>query len=175
MVRFFRVGIVVSLHGLKGEVKISPTGQAPERFALYGTVLLGNAEAPEDSYTPYEIEDIKQAKNRLILKFKGVDTPEEARLLLKKEIFIPREKGVPLEEGEHYVADLLGLKILEGEEELGELVQVMETGANDVYVCRTKEGKELLIPVIPECILEASPEEGFIRVALLPGLKELYL
>ena len=175
MTYFFRVGIITSVHGLKGEGKVFPTGEEPDRFALYGTILLGREGEQEADYHPYEIQGIKQAKRQLILKLSGVDSPEEARLLSKREIYIPREKAVPLKEGEHYVADLIGCAVFEGEERLGVLTDVLKTGANDVYVCKTEEGKELYLPVIPDCVLSVDTDRQLIRVRLLPGLKELYL
>lgn len=175
MTDFFRVGIITSVHGLKGEVKIFPTGEDPERFALYGTILLGRENDAAENYLPYEIQGIKQAKRQLILKLSGVDSPEEARLLLKREIYIPREKALPLNEGEYYVADLLGCRVYEDAEELGVLTDVLKTGANDVYVCKTEAGRELCIPVIPDCVLSVDVEQRVIRVKLLAGLRELYL
>ncbi|MBQ9438526.1 MAG: 16S rRNA processing protein RimM [Lachnospiraceae bacterium] len=175
MVNYFRVGVVSSVHGLKGEVKIFPTGQEPQRFYDYGSVFLAKPDAPEETYASYDILSVKQAKKQLILLFSGITSPEEARTLLGKEIWIPREKGVPLAEGEHYVADLIGCRIVEEDGSLlGELENVLETGANDVYVCRMPEGGQMLIPVIPDCLLGAFPEQNEIRVRLLPGLKELY-
>ncbi len=176
MVRFFRVGIVASVHGLKGEVKVYPTGDDPERFRLYEEVMLARENEPEENWKSYRVEQVKSSNKLMILKLQGVSTPEEARLLLKKEIYVPREMGVPLEEGEYYVADLIGCRVLDEQgEELGMLKDVLRTGANDVYVCGTPSGKEMLLPVIPDCVLEKKPEEGFVRVKLMPGLKELYL
>ena len=175
MIRFFRVGVITSLHGLKGEVKVFPTGEEPERFRLYRTVMLGKEGDSEESYVAFSLEGIKQAGKQLVLKLSGVDSPEQARALLKREIYIPREQAVPLEEGEYYIPDLLGCRIVEEDEELGVLTDVLKTGANDVYVCRSADNKELYIPVIPECVRHVSPEEGIIRVKLLPGLRELYL
>ena len=176
MVSFFRVGVIASVFGLKGECKIYPTGEEPDRFRGYGEVFVAREGEEEDQWQEYRILHVKSAGKMLILKFQGVDTPEEARLLLKREIYIPREKAVPLGEGEHYIADLMGCRVLdENDTELGILEDVLKTGSNDVYVCRTKEGKELLLPVIPDCILEKKPEEGYVRAKLLPGLRELYL
>ena len=82
--------------------------------------------------------------------------------------------ALPLAEGEHYIPDLIGLKVLdEAERELGQLKDVLATGANDVYIVSVPGKKDLLIPAIPDCILEVNVEEGFMKVHLLEGLEDL--
>ena len=88
-------------------------------------------------------------------------------------LYVPRENAVRLNKDEYFIADLMGLKVLDGDkedEELGVLEDVLETGANDVYVIRLKDGRELLLPAIKQCILEVDVEAGFVRVHVLDGL-----
>ena len=176
MVRYLRVGVVASVHGIKGEVKVYPTSAEPERMQTYGSVFLARENESEDAYRPCRIESVRGAGKLFIVKFEGVETPEEARLLCKKEIYVEREKGVPTGEGEYYIADLIGARVLDAEsgKALGVLTDVLQTAANDVYVCKRPSGKDVLFPAVKECVTELSPEEGFIKVRLLPGLLDIY-
>ena len=87
-------------------------------------------------------------------------------------LWVPREKAVKLQKDEYYIADLIGLKVLdEKDEEIGVLTEVIATGANDVYEIKKKDGSELLLPAIKECILDVQVEEGIIKVHILDGLE----
>ena len=82
-----------------------------------------------------------------------------------------RDQAIPLEEDEYYIADLMGLDVyLESGEKFGVLKDVMETGANDVYIVETEEGKEVLIPAIHECVLDIDVEENRMEIHLMDGL-----
>ena len=110
----------------------------------------------------------------MILHFEGLDRIEDVQGLVKKELYVDRDHAIPLEEGEYYISDLIGLCVLDDDsgETLGELKDVLQTGANDVYVVKSG-ARELLIPVIPDCIRQVNLEEGTVRVHLLPGLLDL--
>ena len=169
MVEEFRIGVISTTHGLKGEVKVFPTTDDPRRFALLTEVTLEQ----KGQRRTMKLRNVRFFKAQVILAFDGVDSVEDAAKLRGGELYISREKALPLAEGEHYVPDLLGLAVYEGEEQIGVLEDVLRTGANDVYEVRTPEGKRLLLPAIPSCILSVDTEAGRMTVHVLDGLRDL--
>ena len=162
-----QVGAISSTHGLKGEVYIYLTSDDPYRFDNLKEVLLDQGSVKR----PLIIEYVKYFKGRPIVKFKGLDKIEDVQKLRGCPLVVRREDAIPLEEGEYFIGDLIGCTVyLEDGMVLGELVDVLRTGANDVYIVRKSDGKEILIPVIPECVLEKNPENLRIVVHLLPEI-----
>ena len=107
----------------------------------------------------------------MILKFKGIDNINDIEMYKQKELWIPREEGQDLEEDEYYIADLIGMEVvLEDGSSFGTLTDVMETGANDVYVVENGEGEEILLPAIRECILDVDVEKNVMTIHLMKGL-----
>ncbi len=163
----FQVGIITASHGVRGEAKIFPTTDDPKRFRRLKEVLL-DADGKE---TLLEIESVKFFKKFVILKFKGIDTPEEVQKLRQKSLYVTRENAVRLGRNEYFIADLMGLLVQnEDGEEIGVLREVLETGANDVYLIDLKDGRELLLPAIKECVLSVDVEAGQMRIHILDGL-----
>lgn len=163
----FQVGVITSPHGVQGEVKVFPTTDDPKRFKRLKEVILTLRTEERKA----EIEQVKFLKQMVILKLRGVDSRDEAEKLRQCSLYVPREQAVLLQKDEYFIADLLGMKVLDEEEkELGLLQDVLQTGANDVYVIRMTDGRELLLPAIRECILEVRVEEGFMKVHVLEGL-----
>ncbi len=163
----FQVGIITASHGVRGEAKIFPTTDDPKRFRRLKEVLL-DADGKE---TLLEIESVKFFKKYVILKFKGIDTPEEVQKLRQKSLYVTRENAVRLGRNEYFIADLMGLLVQnEDGEEIGVLREVLETGANDVYLIDLKDGRELLLPAIKECVLSVDVEAGQMRIHILDGL-----
>lgn len=170
MEEFLRVGVISSTHGIRGEVKVYPTTDDVQRFQALKQVVLDTGK----EQIQLEVEGVKFFKQFAILKFKGMDRIEEIEPYLGKDLLVAREDAVPLEEGEYFIADLIGLRVVsEQGEELGRLTDVLQTGANDVYIVERKDAKELLIPAIRECILKVDFIEGEMMVHLLDGLLEL--
>ncbi len=169
MEQFLRVGIITSTHGIRGEVKVFPTTDDPQRFKQLKKVILDDGKQKLDM----EVASVKFFKNMVILKFKGIDNINDIEKYKKADLLVTRENAVKLEEGEYFIADLIGLKGISDEgEDLGELTDVLQTGANDVYIF-SKEGEpELLVPKIEDCIKEVNLEEKTVLVHLLPGLRE---
>ena len=167
MLEKIMIGAVISPHGLRGEMNIYPTTDDPRRFKTLKEVLLLRG----GTYVPYKVEQIKFFKERPILKLAGIDRIEDAEPLRRVELYVSREDALPLAEGEYYIGDLIGCEI-RGEDgrHLGELKDVLQTGANDVYVIQMDEGGERLLPAIPDCVLEKCPEEGYIVVHFLPEI-----
>lgn len=170
MQEFFRVGIFTSTHGIKGEINVYPTTSDVSRFDYIKDVILDTKTGPLN----LEVTGVKYFKGTPILKFKGIDNINDIEKYKGCDILVSRENAIPLGENEHYVADLLGLNIIDEHDKLlGKLDDVMQTGANDVYVVSRENMSDLLIPVIDDCVLDIKPEEGYIRVHLLEGLTDL--
>ncbi|WP_313132182.1 ribosome maturation factor RimM [Anaerocolumna sp.] len=164
---FLRVGVITSTHGIRGEVKVFPTTDDVNRFKTLKQVKLDTGK----EYLDLEIEGIKFFKQYVILKFKGIDNINDIEKYKGKDLLVTRDNAVKLEEDEYFIYDILGSKVISDDgNELGELAEVLTTAANDVYVVKTKEGKEILIPSIKECILDVNVENKEIKVHLLPGL-----
>lgn len=167
MEEFFQVGIITATHGVKGEVKVFPTTDDAKRFKRLREVIVNTGK----EQLTMEIEGVKFFKQFVILKFKGIDDINEVEKFRKSTLQVPRKDAVRLNRDEYFVADLMGIKVLgEDGEELGVLESVMETGANDVYVIRLKDERELLLPAIRQCVLEVNIEAGYIRIHILEGL-----
>ncbi|MCM1189350.1 MAG: ribosome maturation factor RimM [bacterium] len=166
---FFQVGIITSTHGLKGEVKVFPTTDDPKRFKKLKEVLVDTGK----ERISLEVEGAKFFKQFVILKLKGIDAIETAEKYRKASLFVPRKNAVRLNRDEYFVSDLMGLRVRDEDGgEIGVLRDVMETGANDVYVIDLDDGRELLLPAIKQCVLEVDVEAGFIRIHILEGLLE---
>ena len=161
-----RVGVITAPHGVRGEVRVYPTTDDPQRFRDLKEVLIDGG-----SLTSAAIERVRFHRNMVILKLKGVDTPEQAELLRRKDLLIRREDALPLAENEFFIADLIGLAVVTDEgETLGKLTDVIRTGANDVYVVKSDRYGEVLIPVIPDSKIRTDLASGTMTVRLLPGL-----
>ena len=167
MEQLLRVGVISSTHGVRGEVKVYPTTDDVNRFKKLKKVVLDTGR----EYIDLEISGVKFFKNQVILKFKGIDNINDIEKYKGKDLLVHREDAVELDEFENYVADLIDLKVVTDDgQELGYLTEVMETGANDVYIVETEDGRELLLPAIRECILDVDLEEEVMTVHILPGL-----
>ncbi|MBE5862257.1 MAG: 16S rRNA processing protein RimM [Lachnospiraceae bacterium] len=165
----FQVGVITSPHGVVGEVNVFPTTDDAKRFKRLKEIILVQGKTEKT----VEIESVKFFKQMVILKLKGFDDRDAVEKLRQCSLYVPREKAVRLQKDEYFIADLIGLKVLDGDandEELGTIEDIMQTGANDVYEIRMKDGRELLLPAIKQCILAVDVEAGFIRVHVLEGL-----
>ena len=167
MEQFLRVGVISSTHGIRGEVKVYPTTDDPERFLDLDEVILDTGR----EHKILEIEGVKFFKNQVILKFKGYDKINDIEKYLKKDLLVDREHAVELGENENFIADLIDMEVVTDEGKvLGTLTDVIETGANDVYAVKTPEGKEILLPAIRDCILEVNVDEKRMTVHVMEGL-----
>ena len=167
MEQLLRVGVISSTHGVRGEVKVYPTTDDVNRFKKLKKVVLDTGR----EYIDLEISGVKFFKNMVILKFKGIDNINDIEKYKGKDLLVHREDAVELEENENYVADLIDLKVVTDDGKvLGYLTEVMETGANDVYVVEDENGEELLLPAIRECILDVDLDEEVMTVHILSGL-----
>lgn len=164
---FLKVGVITTTHGVRGEVKVYPTTDEPERFLELDHVLLDTGKEFRD----LEIKNVRFFKNLVILKFKGIDNINDIEKYKGHDLWIPREEGQELDEDEYYIADLLGLRVmLDDGTEFGTLKNVMETGANDVYIINTNAYGEVLVPAIRECIQDIDLEKNTMTIHLMKGL-----
>lgn len=165
-----QVGVITTTHGVRGEVKVFPTTDDPARFKKLKKVILDTGKEKLD----LEVAGVKFFKNMVILKFKGLDNINDVEKYRQKSLYVTRENAVKLKKNEYFIADLIGLSVTSDEgEALGEIADVLQTGANDVYVIKTPEGEEILLPAIKECVKEVDIEAGTIEVHLLPGLRDI--
>jgi 16S rRNA processing protein RimM len=162
---YLAVGFLRRPHGLGGEMLMDLHTDFPERLKAGRKLFLG------DERKAVTLAAVRKHGENVLVKLKGLDTSEAVGRYRNTWLFV-KTKDVPsLPEGQYYQHQLLGLKVLDEEgRELGSLTQILETGANDVYVVTDEAGKELLLPAIPPVILELKPEDGFIRVHLIEGL-----
>jgi len=161
------VGQIVNTFGIKGFVKVKPWVNDIERFDDLEKVYVKIKKETQK----LEIEEVKYHKDMVLIKFKGIETVEQAETLRNCYLEIDREDAVPLEEGTYYIVDLLESDVYTDEGELlGILEDIYNTGAKDIYVVKNELGKTVLLPGIPEVIKEVNLEEKKITVHLLKGL-----
>ena len=162
-----QVGVISSTHGVRGEVKVFPTTDDVKRFKRLKEVIL---DTGKEELT-LEIEGVKFFKQFVILKFKGYDNINDIEKYKGKSLFVTRANAVRLRKDEYFIADLQGLTVVDEEDKvLGTLRDVMETGANDVYIIDMADGREVLVPAIKECILHVDVKAGKMQIHLMDGL-----
>lgn len=167
MEKYFRVGVIANTHGIRGEVKVYPTTDDINRFKKLKKCILDTGK----EYIDLNVESVKFFKNMVILKFKEYNNINDIECYKGKDILVSRDNAVKLEKGEYYIADILEAKvILEDGSEFGVLEDVMQTGANDVYVVKTLDNKEVLLPKIDECVKKLDIENKIVTVHIMKGL-----
>lgn len=165
-----RVGVIASTHGIRGEVKVFPTTDDAKRFEKLKEVLLDTGK----ELKTMEIQQVRFFKNMVIVKFKGYDTINDIEIYKGKDLLVTREHAVELGPDENFIVDLIGLSVETDEGELlGELTDVLITGANDVYEVTRTDGKKVLLPAIKDCVLDVDLEAGRVLVHVLDGLLDL--
>lgn len=168
MVEFLQVGAITATHGLKGEVKVFPTTDDKTRFKQLKKCIWEKGTKRQEM----EVQSCRFFKEMVILKFKGIDDINDVEPFVKGNLFVDREHAVACEEGEYFIADLIGLSVIDDTgKDLGHLIDVLQTGANDVYVVEN-QGNEILIPAIGQCILNVDLVKSVMTVHLLDGLVE---
>lgn len=167
MEEILQVGVITSTHGIKGEVKIFPMTDDVKRFDCLKEIILDTGKEKKT----LSIEGVKYFKQFVILKFKGIDSINDIEIYKGKPLFVTRDQAVPLEEDEYFVADLIGFEVVEEETGIhGTLLDVMETGANDVYIIKLSDNRELLLPAIKQCILSVDMNTRLMKIHILEGL-----
>lgn len=168
MEKQFQVGVISSTHGVRGEVKVFPTTDDVSRFKKLKKVYLDTGK----EQIPLEIQQVKFFKQFAIVKFKGIDNINEIERYKGKSLMIDRKDAVKLAKDEYYIADMIGMDVFtdEPEEHFGVMKDVLETGANDVYIIDSDNHGEVLVPAIRQCIKEVDIEQGKMVIHLMEGL-----
>ena len=162
-----KVGKIVGTHGLKGIVKVESMTDFPERFKTEQKLKIGQGPAARE----LTLETCNFHRGQLLMKFKEIETVEEAVKFRDKFISVTSDELYPLPNGSYYQFQLIGMRVNDLEKGyLGELTDILETGANDVYVIKSEVYGEILIPAIKQVIHEVDLTNKCMRVQLLPGL-----
>ena len=165
-----RVGVVTKPHGLKGEVKVYPTTSDPKRFKDLDVVYL----VVKEKEVPLHVESVKYFKNQVIVKFKEYSRIEEVEEYRNCDMMVTREDAIELKEGEYFLYDVIGYAVEdEDKKALGTVKDVFETGANPVFVVELNDGKDVLFPVIDECILHVDTEKELVTAHVMEGLMDI--
>ncbi len=159
------IGRLQKSHGIHGEITMRVITDFPERIRR-GKVIYVGAD-----FQAHKITGKRWKNDLILLKLEGFENPESLRDLVGKDAFSAVKDLPPLPEGKFYHHQLIGLQVFEGEEDLGMLAAIMETGANEVYIIDQANGSELLIPAIPEVILKIDLAQKRMDVHLLEGLR----
>ncbi|MBO5034850.1 MAG: 16S rRNA processing protein RimM [Oscillospiraceae bacterium] len=161
--QFLEAGVVNGTHGVRGEIRITPWGDSPDFLCGFDTFYIDGK--------PVKVRSARPNKTLVLAALEGCDTVEQAMRYKGKVVSIDRT-GVKLPEGRHFVADLIGLPVLNAATgaELGRLEEVLDLPAQNVYVVRG-EGKAYMIPAVPAFLAETAPEKGYIKVNLIEGLE----
>lgn len=165
--KLLEVGKIVSVFGIKGEVKVQPWCDTPQFICDFDTLYY-------KSGTPVVVERSRVQKNMVVMKIEGTDTVEDAQKLRNRVLYIDRD-DVELDEGCYFVQDLIGLTVIESKDGkvYGKISDVSETGANDVYHIKDEDGREYLIPAIPDVIDSVDIEGGVMKITALDGLFDI--
>ena len=168
----FEIGIITKPQGIRGEVRVLPTTDDPSRFELLVndeiTLRLKNKEQA------YKLLQARLHKNIVIIKLEGINDRNAAETLINNIITIPDDKALPLDEGEYFIRDLIGLSVeTETGEHLGKIGKVLQTNANDVYVIDATEGDSFMIPATKNVVLSVCMTDKKMTIRLMEGLREL--
>ena len=163
--RFLVIGQITKPHGVRGEVRVMPHTDLPERFGWLDEIFVG-----EDDPQPVAVEQVRSHQGWVLLKLAGYDSREDAQVLRGQLLQIPEDQAIPLEENEYFLFELVNLSVeTKAGVHLGTLVEVIETGANNVFVVRGPD-TEFLIPDIPEVVVEINFDSNRMVIDPLPGL-----
>ncbi len=168
--RYLLLGEILRPHGIRGELRMRVLTDFPERIPTLAAVYIGVGPASPD-VKPYQVEHMRMHQAYGLLKLQGVEDRSQAELLRDLLVMVPLENAVPLEPGEFYLYQLIGLAVetVDGEA-LGTLRDVIETGANDVYVVASPAHGEVLLPATDEVIVRVDIAAGVMVVNLIEGL-----
>ncbi len=163
--RFLVIGRITKPHGKRGEVRVEILSDLPERFNWLEVVYLG-----EEGSRPVRVESVRFHKSWALLKLEGYDSRLAAERLRSTLLSVAEDEGIPLEEGEYYLYQLIGLSVYSDEGAyLGKLQEVLETKANNVFIVEADQ-REILLPDIDEVVKDIDFDLGRMTVKILPGL-----
>ncbi|MDE5582950.1 MAG: ribosome maturation factor RimM [Ruminococcus sp.] len=161
---YLEAGKIVNTHGIKGEVKIMPYTDVPEILAEFDRLFIGREKSE------IIIEHARVAKNMVIAKLEGVDTPEQAEKLRNSVLYMHRD-DLELDEDTYFIQDLIGVEVKDCEtgEVYGKIADIMQTGANDVYVIKGNN-REYLVPAIADVVMSTDIDRNEMIIKVLDGL-----
>lgn len=161
------IGYLRRPHGVSGEIIMDLHTDFPERIKSGRKVLIG------EKYQPFKLSSVRVHGNGLLVRLQDVNTPEDAGRYRNQWVYVKASEVPPLPEGQHYQYEMIDLDVIDDQGNLlGKLVEILETGANDVYVVRNDSGKEILLPAIPSVILNVDMNQRSMKVHLIDGLIE---
>ena len=162
-----QVGAITSTHGVRGEVKVFPTTDDVKRFSKLKEVELET----ENGTRTLHIKGVKYFKQFAILKFEEYDSLNEVESIKGRKLFVTRKNAVKLQKNEYFIADLIGMRVVDEQLQLeGTLMDVIQTGANDVYDISLEDGRSFLLPAIADCVLHVDMTDKVIKIHILEGL-----
>lgn len=171
MIRYLDIGKIVNTHGVKGELKVLPLTDNPQRYSILRDLFIDNNGILEK----YSVQSVRYHKGFVLLKLKEIQTMTEAAKFKNKFIKIDRKDAIRLPEDTYFICDIIGLQVFDAfGKELGYIESVFQTGSNDVYVIKPqdKNKKEILIPAIKSVIKHIDIENKRMLVELPEGLLE---
>jgi 16S rRNA processing protein RimM len=167
MEEYLEIGQIVNTSGLKGFLKVIPLTDDITRFEDLKTVYIQEKK----DLVEFKIQEVKYSKNMVLLKLEGIDDIGEAEKFKNFYIKINRKDAVELEEDSYFIVDIIGCKVFTDENEfLGKVIDVFQTGSNDVYTVKNNEDKEILLPAIEDVIKDIDIANKKIVVKLMDGL-----
>jgi len=167
MDEFLSVGVITTAHGVHGEVKVFPTTDDVKRFKKCKELLLDKGNGPER----IKVQGVKFFKQFVIIKLDGINTMDDALLLKNKPLLVTRDMAVKCEEDEYFIADLIDVKVYDEDDNyIGNISEVYQTGANDVYEIKRSDESTVLIPAIKECIKSVDIKNCKMIIHIMDGL-----
>lgn len=165
--QYLETGKVTKTQGIKGEVRVQPYCDDADEICDYETLYLNKGEVP------LEVEYGRSAKNMAVLKFKGIDTIEQAQKIIGKMLYMNRD-DVELPEDTWFIQDMIGLDVIDADSGVnyGKVEDILQNGPTDIYSFRTPDGEELMFPAIPQVIIQTDIDGGKIVIRPLEGLFE---
>lgn len=165
---YIETGEIISLHGIRGEVKVYPWADYPGFLEEFNTFYIKKNKM---HYQRMKATSVRTHKNVVLIAFEGIDNPELARNLIGKTLYLDKD-DIELDEGTYLVADLIGCKVLNDDtgEEIGTIKDVGNMGASDIYYIEDKNGKEHLFPAVDEFLKGTNIEEKTVRIKVIEGM-----
>ncbi len=164
-----RIGVVTTTHGLRGEVKVYPTTDDVNRYKKCDEVILVTREGNLNLH----VEKVKFFKNLVIVKFREFDDISQVEKFRRCDLMVTRANAIPLKEGEYFLCDVIGCEVEDEEgNPVGTVTDTIETGANNVFAITTTDGREVLFPVIPDCIRNVDVEGKKVVAHIMKGLMD---
>jgi 16S rRNA processing protein RimM len=168
--KLYTIGKIVNTHGIRGELKILPETDFPERFDPGSELVIVDAQQKQ---TPVKIQSSRLHKNMYIVKLEKYDNINDVEKYKGSLLKIEAKYQEPLEEGEYYYREIIGCKVITDDgQELGLISEILTPGANDVWVVSLPKNKQLLLPVIDDVVLDVDVQAKTVRIHLMEGLLE---